>query len=75
MTAHDDIVTVVTSLYILFYHRRTVIRQMMAVEELLTPAAMLTRAIKIWRGGEVTKRRGIALRRYVLFLLKSSYCD
>jgi hypothetical protein len=33
-TAHDDIVTIVTSLYILFYHRRTVIRQMMAVEEL-----------------------------------------
>jgi hypothetical protein len=46
-TAHDDIVTIVTSLHILFYHRRTVIRQMIAVEELLTPAAMLTRAIKI----------------------------
>ena len=33
-TAHDVIVTIVTSLNILFYHRRTVIRQMMAVEEL-----------------------------------------
>jgi hypothetical protein len=38
-------VTIVTSSCILFYHRRTVIRQMMAVEELITPVAMLTQAI------------------------------
>jgi hypothetical protein len=42
-TAHDVIVTIVTSLNILFYHRRTVIRQ------------MLTRAIKI-SIKKVTKR-------------------